>query len=255
MFELKCHRVVLVVVAVFITFISCPTFAANAGGISLPGLEIRSVGQGLDAANSVRLLLALTVLSLAPAILISMTAFTRIIIVLSLLRHAMGMQETPPNTVLISLALFLTLFTMSPALKEANQTGFEPYLQGKISTEQAMERGFKPFREFMVKQTREEDLALMVDISHSPQPRTIDDISNVQLIPAFMLSELRAAFQIGFMVFLPFLLVDLIVSAILMGLGMMMVPPMTISLPIKLLMFVLIDGWNILIRALLGTFH
>ncbi|WP_249384105.1 flagellar type III secretion system pore protein FliP [Chitinivorax sp. B] len=255
MSEMKHRHVALLAVAMLFTLITFPAFAAGTGGISLPGLEIRPAGQGLDAANSVRLLLGLTVLSLVPAILVSITAFMRIIIVLSLLRHAMGMQETPPNTVLISLALFLTLFTMSPAIKEANQAGFEPYLQGKISTEQAMERGFKPFREFMVRQTREEDLALMVDISHSPQPKTIDDINNVQLIPAFMLSELRTAFQIGFMVFLPFLLVDLIVSAILMGLGMMMVPPVTISLPIKLLMFVLIDGWNILIRALLGTFQ
>ncbi|PHV12865.1 flagellar type III secretion system pore protein FliP [Chitinimonas sp. BJB300] len=222
----------------------------------LPGLQLSASGSSANQTSTgLKLLLALTVLSLVPAILVSITAFVRIVIVLSLLRHALGMQETPPNTVLLSLALFLTLFTMSPALKQANEQAFQPYLKGKYSTEQAVEKGFAPFRDFMVRQTREEDLALMVEISKSPAPRTVDDIGNLQLIPAFMLSELRTAFQIGFVIFLPFLLVDLIVSAILMGLGMMMVPPVTISLPLKILMFVMIDGWGIVVRSLLSSFN
>jgi len=198
--------------------------------------------------------LGLTVLSLAPAILMSMTAFVRIVIVLSMLRHALGMQETPPNTVVISLALFLTFFTMSGAFQEVNTKAFQPYMAGKLTTEQATENAIKPMREFMVRQTREQDLALMVELSKASPPKVIDDISLIQLIPAFMLSELRSGFQIGFVIFLPFLLIDLIVSSALMSLGMMMVPPASISLPLKILMFVLIDGWNLVVRALLGTF-
>ncbi|MEH6461579.1 flagellar type III secretion system pore protein FliP [Chitinimonas sp. JJ19] len=222
--------------------------------LTLPGLQIGATGAG-QASSGLKILLALTVLSLVPGILVSITAFVRIVIVLSLLRHAMGMQETPPNTVLLSLALFLTLFTMAPAINQANQQAFQPYLQNKVTGEVAIEKGFQPFREFMIRQTREEDLALLVEISKSPKPETMDDIGNLQLIPAFMLSELRTAFQIGFVIFLPFLLIDLIVSAILMGLGMMMVPPVTISLPLKLLMFVMIDGWNIVVRSLLSSFN
>ncbi|MFC4161867.1 flagellar type III secretion system pore protein FliP [Chitinimonas lacunae] len=229
---------------------------AASSGVSLGGIEIRTGSANPDQVSSgLKILLGLTVLSLVPAILVSITSFVRIVVVLSMLRHAMGMQETPPNTVLLSLALFLTLFSMNPVLEEANRTAFQPYLKNQLTTEQALERGFKPFREFMVRQTREADLALMVELSRSPTPKSIDDISNVQLIPAFMLSELKTAFQIGFVIFLPFLLVDLVVSAILMALGMMMVPPVTIALPVKILMFVLIDGWNLVVRALMGTFH
>lgn len=229
---------------------------ASAADIALPGVQINFAGGGRgEVAMALKVLLALTVLSLAPALLMVMTSFTRIIIVLAMLRHALGMQETPPNTVLLSLALFLTLFTMMPMLQEANDKAFQPYTQGRISTEKALENGMRPLREFMVRQTRESDLALMVEISKSESPQTIDDISNVQLIPAFMLSELKSAFQIGFVIFLPFLLIDLVVSSVLMSMGMLMVPPMMISLPVKVLMFVLIDGWNLVVKAVLGSFH
>jgi flagellar biosynthetic protein FliP len=230
--------------------------AADTSALSLPGVQVRLADGGGPAqvSSAIKILLGLTVLSLAPAILMSMTSFIRIVIVLSMLRHALGMQETPPNTVIISLALFLTLFTMSPALQEMNNKSFQPYMAGRISTETALQRAATPLREFMVRQTREQDLALMVELAKAEQPKSIDDISMVQLIPAFMLSELRSAFQIGFVIFLPFLLVDLIVSSALMALGMMMVPPASISLPLKILMFVLIDGWNLVVRALLGTF-
>ncbi|WP_082815032.1 flagellar type III secretion system pore protein FliP [Collimonas fungivorans] len=202
-----------------------------------------------------RVVIGMTLLAILPALLMSLTAFMRIIIVLSMLRHAIGMQETPPNTVLIGLALFLTMITMSPVLEKVNQDAFQPFMQGSLSMETTYDKGILPIREFMVRQTREQDLALMVELSKAKAPRNMDDISNVQLIPAFMLSELRAAFQIGFVIFLPFLLIDLIVSSILMALGMMMMPPTTIALPLKILMFVLIDGWSLVLKALVGSFH
>jgi flagellar biosynthetic protein FliP len=230
-------------------------FATAAVAAPVPALQLNvGDGQGAGSSTAVRILLGLTVLSLAPAILMSMTSFVRIVIVLSMLRHALGMQETPPNTVIISLSLFLTLFTMAPVLQEVNTAALQPYMAGRIESEAALHKGIAPLREFMVRQTREQDLALMVELAKAEQPRTIDDINMVQLIPAYMLSELRAAFQIGFVIFLPFLLVDLIVSGALMSLGMMMVPPASIALPIKILMFVLIDGWNLVVRALLGSF-
>jgi flagellar biosynthetic protein FliP len=225
--------------------------------VSVPGMQVRlagAAGSTAEVSSAIKIILGLTVLSLAPAILMSMTSFIRIVIVLSMLRHALGMQDTPPNTVIISLSLFLTLFTMSPALQEINTKAVQPYMAGKLSTDNAGSEAVKPLRQFMVRQTREQDLALMVELSKAEQPETIEDIGLVQLIPAFMLSELRSAFQIGFVVFLPFLLIDLIVSSALMSLGMMMVPPASIALPLKILMFVLIDGWNIVVRALLGTF-
>ena len=208
-----------------------------------------------ETAQAMRVVIGLTVLALLPALLVCVTSFLRIIIVLSMLRHAIGMQETPPNTALIGLALFLTLFTMAPVLEQVDRAAFQPFMDGKITMQQAYKESSAPLRDFMVRQTREEDLALMVELSKAKTPRTIADISNVQLVPAFMLSELRAAFQIGFVVFLPFLLIDLIVATVLMALGMMMMPPSTVSLPLKVLMFVLVDGWALLMKALVGSFH
>lgn len=225
--------------------------------LTAPGLQVRlsNAGHGpTEVSSAIQILIGLTVLSLAPAILICMTSFVRIVIVLSMLRHAIGMPETPPNVVIVSLALFLTFFTMAPVATQINAQHLQPYLQGKISPKQALEGGMGPLREFMVRQTREQDLALMVEISKAKQPESIDDIGLLQLIPAFMLSELRTAFQVGFAVFLPFLLIDLIVASTLMSLGMMMMPPTTIALPLKILMFVLIDGWNLVVGALLGSF-
>jgi flagellar biosynthetic protein FliP len=232
---------------------------AQAATVDLPGLRV-SVGGAAgggraEVASALQILIALTVLSLAPAILVSMTSFIRTVIVLSMLRHAFGMQETPPNTVLVSLALFLTLFTMLPVLDKVNAEAVQPYLGQKITLQDAYQRGVEPLRDFMIRQTREQDLALMVEISHDTPPKTVQDVKLVQLIPAFMLNELRTAFQIGFVVFLPFLLIDLIVSSVLMSLGMMMVPPVMISLPLKVLMFVLIDGWNLVVRSLVTSFH
>lgn len=208
-----------------------------------------------ETSQALRVVLGLTVLAILPALLVCLTSFMRIIIVLSMLRHAIGMPETPPNTALIGLALFLTMFTMSPVLQKINVDAFEPFMAGRATMEQSYDKGVGPLREFMVRQTREPDLALMVELSKAPVPQSMEDIGNIQLIPAFMLSELRAAFQIGFVIFLPFLLIDLIVSSILMALGMMMMPPTTIALPIKILMFILVDGWSLLLKALVGSFH
>lgn len=231
---------------------------AAAADINLPGIGIQLGGEGRqtsEIATAIKVLLALTVLSLAPAIMIAMTSFTRIIIVLSMLRHAIGMPETPPTTVLISLALFLTLFSMMPVFDQINSKAFRPYMDGKIGIDKAFDQGILPLREFMIRQTREQDLLVMLDAAKAVPPESTADIKTVHLIPAFMLSELKTAFQIGFVIFLPFLLIDIVVSSVLMSMGMLMVPPMMISLPLKILMFVLIDGWSLVVRALLGSFH
>lgn len=205
--------------------------------------------------GAIRIVLGLTLLAVLPALLVCATAFLRIVIVLAMLRHAIGMPETPPNTAVVGLALFLTLFTMAPVLQPLNTEALQPFLRGQLGAEAAWERGARPLRDFMVRQTREADIALMLELAKAPRPETVDDVSTVHLVPAFMLSELRAAFTIGFLVFLPFLLIDLIVSSVLMALGMMMMPPITVALPIKLLMFVLVDGWSLLLKALLGSFR
>ena len=197
----------------------------------------------------------LSVLSLAPSILIMLSSFTRIVVVLSMLRNALGLQQTPPNTVIMSLALFLTLFTMMPVAKIIYFDAYIPYQAKEINSHVALQKATAPLQQFMLKQTREKDLQLILELAKEPVPSRAEDIKFYQLIPAFLLSELQTAFQIGFMIFLPFLLVDLIVSGILMTMGMMMMPPMTISLPIKILLFVLIDGFDLVVQALITSFH
>jgi len=220
------------------------------------GASPSAFAASLDATSTpIRIIVGLTVLAVLPALLVCLTSFLRIIVVLSMLRHAIGMPETPPNMVLIGMALFMTMFTMAPVLEPINRDALQPFMEGRLSVAQVYEHGSQPLREFMIRQTREQDMALMVELSKAKRPESINDISNLQLIPAFMLSELRAAFQIGFVVFLPFLLIDLIVSSVLMALGMMMMPPITIALPLKVLMFVLVDGWSLILRALVGSFH
>ncbi|HEU4652726.1 MAG TPA: flagellar type III secretion system pore protein FliP [Steroidobacteraceae bacterium] len=215
-------------------------------------LDVSKAG---NIAGPLKIVALMTVLALLPAVVIAMTSFTRTIIVLSMLRHAFGMQDTPPNMVLLSVALFLTVFTMAPAIEQINRDSIQPLMQEKIDAGAAVVRGVQPLRDFMVRQTREKDLALMIEIAHAPQPATIDDVKTIHIVPAFLLSELKTAFQIGFVVFLPFLLLDLVVASVLMSMGMLMVPPTIISLPLKVLMFVLIDGWSLVVRALLGSFH
>ncbi|MEM5421243.1 flagellar type III secretion system pore protein FliP [Paraburkholderia ferrariae] len=229
-----------------------PASDSVAGALDALGSSNGTTG---STALALRVLIGLTLVSLIPALLVSVTSFLRIVIVLSMLRQGLGMQETPPNSVLIGLALFMTLFTMAPVLEKVDRTAFEPFMAGQMSMQSAYQTGMAPLREFMIRQTREQDLALMIELAKAPVPEKEADVSNVELIPAFMLSELRTAFQIGFVILLPFLLIDLIVSSILMALGMMMMPPATISLPIKVLMFVLVDGWELVVKALVGSFH
>lgn len=234
---------------------AAPRVTAGVANGNALNIALQPSGGDGQTALALRVVIGLTLLAVLPSLLICCTAFLRIIVVLSMLRQAIGMPETPPNPVLIGLALFLTLFTMQPVFQSVNHEAVEPFMAGRIDASAAYAGASKPLREFMIRQTREHDLALMVELSKAPQPRTIDDVGMVQLAPAFILSELRAAFQIGFVIFLPFLLIDLIVSSILMALGMMMMPPVTVSLPLKILMFVLIDGWALVVRALLGSFH
>ncbi|MEW8229344.1 MAG: flagellar type III secretion system pore protein FliP [Candidatus Thiodiazotropha endolucinida] len=247
----------LTILLLLFGLLSTVSLSVSAADIQLPGIGIDLNGaedETGEVATAIKIVLGLTVLSLAPAIMIVMTSFTRIIVVLAILRHAFGMQQTPPNTVLISLALFLTLFNMLPTLNLIEANAVQPYGSGQINNKEAFQAGMEPLRDFMIRQTREQDLALMVEVSGGQMPQTIDDVSNLQVIPAFMLSELKAAFQIGFVIFLPFVLIDIVVASILMSMGMLMVPPMMISLPIKILMFVLIDGWNLVVHSLLGSF-
>ncbi len=252
------RRVVASVLALLALFVAHAAFAQGAGATE-PGtfgivLE-PSTRAGEPVAGALRVIVLLTFLTLLPAAVIAMTSFTRTIIVLSILRHAFGMQDTPPNMVLVSLALFLTLFTMAPAIEQINTTSVQPLMKGTIQLDAAVDAAVMPLREFMVRQTREKDIELMLDVARVPVPDSIAQVRTVYIIPAFLLSELKTAFQIGFVIFLPFLLLDLVVASILMSMGMLMVPPTMISLPLKLLMFVLIDGWALTVRALLGSFH
>lgn len=208
-----------------------------------------------DYSPILRSFLLLSLLSFIPLMVIALTSFTRIVVVLSLVRSALGLQQTPPNSVLLTLAMFLTLFSMSPVFQSAKQAGLDPYLRKEIPVQTAVSRSFEPFKLFMIRQTREDDLLAVVRMAKVPPPKSVQDIGALQLIPAFMLSELRTAFQIGFVIFLPFLLIDLVVAAILMALGMIMLPPTTISLPLKILLFLLINGWTLLAQALLSGYH
>ncbi len=207
-----------------------------------------------EVSFTMRLFFLFTVLSLAPSIILMMTSFTRIIIVFSFLRHAMGTQQLPPNQIFIGLALFLTAMIMAPVWKDINTNAVKPYTSGSISMEKALEEAQKPLRRFMFRQTRDKDIALFLAISKTPVPKTREELPTMVLIPAFVLSELRTAFIIGFILYVPFLIIDMVVASVLMSMGMMMLPPIMISLPFKLLLFVLVDGWNLLVRSLAGTF-
>ncbi len=243
----------------------CFILAGHAGAAtvpSVPSIPIPHVSLNVGASNSpqdvsqsLQILLLLTILSLAPAILIMMTSFIRIIVVFSFLRNALATQTMPPNQVLVGLALFLTFFIMAPTFQQVNTTALQPYLAGQITQADAFQLGMQPMRTFMFKQTREQDLALFMSMSGAPKPSTYDDIPTYVLIPAFAISELKTAFEIGFILFVPFLIIDMVVASTLMSMGMMMLPPMMISLPFKILLFVMVDGWSLLVRSLVLSFH
>jgi flagellar biosynthetic protein FliP len=207
-----------------------------------------------NVSTSVKMLLLLTVLTLAPSILILMTSFTRIVIVLSFVRTALATQQMPPNQVLIGLSLFLTFFIMAPTFQEVNEQALTPLFNEEISLEEAYEKASLPFKEFMSAHTRQKDLALFLEYSQAETPKSIEDIPLTTLVPAFAISEIKTAFQIGFMIFIPFLVIDMVVASVLMSMGMMMLPPVMISLPFKILLFVLVDGWYLLVKSLLESF-
>ena len=226
-------------------------FASNI----IPGVDLGDSTDPDNVWNTVTIVLLITILSVAPAILILMTCFTRIVIVLGFVRTALATQQMPPNQVLIGLALFMTLFVMAPTIGEVNQVAVQPYLQGEISQTEALDNAAKPIKQFMIKQTREKDLKLFLDFSGAERPASVDDVPLTALIPAFAISELKTAFQMGFMIYIPFLVIDMVVASILMGMGMMMLPPVMISLPFKILLFILVDGWHLVVKSLLLSFN
>ncbi len=228
-----------------------PVWAADPG---IPLLNATSSGGATAYSLSVQTLLFLSALSFLPAILLMMTAFTRVVIVLSLLRQALGVMQAPPNQVVVGLSLFLTFFIMAPVFDKINQEAYQPYSEQKISFNQALDKGAVPLKEFMLKQTRQKDLAFFIEVSGAQKPNGPEDVSLRVLVPAFVTSELKTAFQIGFLVFLPFLIIDVVVASILMAMGMMMVSPVVISLPFKLMLFVMVDGWTLLMGSLVQSF-
>lgn len=224
--------------------LSVPTVSVGLGKATKPG----------DVATVIQIFFLITILSLAPALLIMTTSFTRIVVVLSFLRGAMGTQQAPSNQIVIGLALFITFFIMSPVWQQVNTQAFKPYKAGEITQEQAINRAVAPVRKFMLSQVREKDLALFLSLSKMPRPRNADEIPTLTIIPAFMISELQTAFQIGFLIYIPFLVVDMVVASVLMSMGMMMLPPVMISLPFKVLLFILVDGWSLVIGSIVKSF-
>jgi flagellar biosynthesis protein FliP len=229
---------------------------AHAAPMSLPSLNI-GVGTASkpgEVATTIQIFLLLTILSLAPGLLIMTTSFTRIVVVLSFLRTAMGTQGAPSNQIILALSMFLTFYIMNPVWQQINKDAYQPWKAQQISQELAMDRAVMPIRKFMLSQAREKDLALFVSLSKMPQPKNANDIPTLTIIPAFMISELRTAFQIGFLIYIPFIVVDMVVASVLMSMGMMMLPPVMISLPFKILLFVLVDGWGLVISSLVKSF-
>jgi len=232
-------------------------WAASPLEVAIPKIKIEIGGEGSPqgVGLALQIIFLLTILSLAPAFVIMMTSFTRIIVILSLLRSALSMRQLPPNQILIGLALFLTFFIMTPTWVEIKDKALEPYLQGGITQEEAWEEGIKPIREFMLRQTRKKDLSLFINFAKMESPESVEEVPMNVLIPAFITSELKTAFQIGFVLYIPFLIIDIVVSSIIMSMGMFMLPPVMISLPFKILLFVLVDGWGLVIQSIITSFR
>jgi flagellar biosynthetic protein FliP len=239
-----------------------PAYAQTIPGPSAPAIPIPRINVGItpatkpsDVAFSLQILLLLTVLTLAPTLLVLTTSFTRIIVVLSFVRTALGTQSNPPNQVLIGLAMFLTFFVMAPVIEDINKDALQPYLAQKISQSVALDRAQAPLRTFMFKQTREKDIAVFYSMTKEPRPAKQSDVPTYILIPAFTISELKTAFEIGFAIYIPFIVIDMVVASVLLSMGMMMIPPVLISLPFKILIFLLVDGWNLTVSALFASFN
>jgi flagellar biosynthesis protein FliP len=241
-------RIIAVTLLLFLLLWAAPAWGAPPWGLEQAfGPERLSL--------TLQIFLALTVLSLAPALIIMVTSFTRLVVVFSFLRHALGTQQMPPSQVLIGLALFLTFFIMAPVWQEIQEQAVQPYIDQKMGGEEALKRGVEPLKAFMLKQTREKDLALFMSIAKAPRPRNASEVPMSAMIPAFMISELRTAFEIGFLLYLPFLIIDMVVASVLLSMGMMMLPPVMISLVFKVLLFVLVDGWNLVVGSLVKSFQ
>ncbi len=237
-----------------ILLLAVSVFGASAINIPTVNLSLSAPSSPAQLVDSLNVLVVLTVLVLAPGIIMSMTSFIRLVVVFSFLRQALGTQQMPPSQLMVSLAMILTFFIMQPVGEKAYNTGIEPYIQKKIGYKEAFNRTVKPFKAFMIRNTREKDLALFFRIRKLKNPKNINDVPLMVAIPAFMISELKTAFEIGFLIYLPFLIIDMVVSSVLMSMGMMMLPPVMISLPFKLLLFILVDGWNLLIGNLVSSF-
>lgn len=244
----------LLLVPLMITFLLI--MVPNVYAEPIPDISI-NIGNGdgeASGTSTLSILLLITVLSVAPAIVVLMTSFTRIVIVLSFVKTSMGTNTVPPAQVLVGLAMFLTFFIMAPTFSEVNQVALQPYIQGEITQEQAFEEAAKPMKRFMLNHTREKDLLLFMNYTGEERPATYEDIPITTLIPAYAISELKTAFQMGFMIFIPFLVIDMIVASTLMAMGMMMLPPIMIALPFKILLFILVDGWHLIVKSLLLSF-
>ncbi|SHF37049.1 flagellar biosynthetic protein FliP [Desulforamulus putei DSM 12395] len=252
----KSSRFILIVLTALFLFM-LPSGVAAEPLIPIPNinLNVETASQPQQVVDSVKLLIFLTLLSLVPAFLMMLTSFTRIIVVLSFLRSALGTQQTPPNQVLIGLALFLTIFIMSPVYQDINRNAIQPYLANQLTYEQAMDKAAEPLRNFMSRQTREKDLGLFLSVAKMDKPQNIQEVPMSVLVPAFVISELKTAFQIGFILFVPFLVIDLVVASILMSMGMFMLPPVMVALPFKLLLFVMVDGWYLVVKSLVESFR
>ncbi|HET57268.1 MAG TPA: flagellar biosynthesis protein FliP [Deltaproteobacteria bacterium] len=254
-------RFIAATAACSLLLLSVTAGVAGAEPLSLPSIEV-NIGDGDSGTGGtggtstlLQLLMLFTVLSLAPAILIMLTSFTRIVVVLSLLRHALGTQQIPANQIVIGLSLFLTFFIMAPVWNDVNSGAIQPFVDEELTAEEALEAAADPVREFMLKHTRDKDLALFMKISGTTQPGTPAETGLTELIPAFVISELKTAFQIGFMIYVPFLILDMVVASVLLSMGMLMLPPIMVSLPFKLMLFVLVDGWYLIVGSLVESFH
>ncbi len=248
------HKFLLAGVTLVVVLLLAAAVAAQDLGIPKISVTLDRAQKPGEVAVSLQILLFLTLLSLAPAFVIMVTSFTRIVVILSFLRHALGTQQAPPTQILIGLALFLTVFIMSPVWNDINRDALQPYMRGELPQREAFRKAVDPLREFMFRQTREKDLALFVSLAKMEKPESRAQVPTHVLIPAFVISELRIAFQIGFLLYVPFLVLDLVISSLLMSMGMLMLPPAMISLPFKLLLFVLVDGWNLIVGSIVAGF-
>jgi len=256
---MKSRRVTIFLIALLVLLPAGAVLAQEAAGVRMPipkiTFDIREATAPRDVALSLQILFLLTILTLAPSIIMMMPAFTRVVIVLDFVKRALSLQQMPPNQVIVGLSIFLTIFIMAPTFTEVNNQALQPYLKGKINNEQFYERGMAPMRSFMFKQTRKKDIALFIELAKLEKPKSEKDVPSYCLIPAFMISELKRAFEIGVYLFIPFIVIDMIVASALMAMGMIMLPPVMISLPFKLVLFILVDGWNLIAYELVRSFR